>query len=56
MNARHCMRCFGDLLATGISHAEILDDFLEFTKEDIKAYLESTADRERHLIDVASDS
>ena len=37
-------------LAVGMSHAEILDDFPELTKEDIRACLEFAADRERCLI------
>lgn len=33
-------------LAAGMSHEEILDDFLELTEEDIKACLEFAANRE----------
>jgi uncharacterized protein (DUF433 family) len=36
-------------LASGMSHAEILDDFPELTEEDIKACLAYAADREHKL-------
>ena len=39
-------------LATGMTHAEILDDFPELTEEDITACLEFVADREHRLIAV----
>jgi uncharacterized protein (DUF433 family) len=37
-------------LASGMSRAEILDDFPELTEEDIRASLEFAADTERRLI------
>jgi uncharacterized protein (DUF433 family) len=43
-------------LASGMSHAEILDDFPELTEEDIRACLEFAADRERRLLTVAGDA
>ena len=39
-------------LAAGMSFAEILDDFPELTKEDIKACLEFAADREGRSVAV----
>ncbi len=39
-------------LANGMSHAEILDDFLELTEQDIRACLEFAADREHRLMAV----
>ncbi len=38
-----------DYLAGGMSEEEILDDFPDLTKEDIKAALAFAADRERRL-------
>lgn len=35
-------------LASGMSEAEIIDDFPELTSEDIRACLAFAADRERH--------
>jgi uncharacterized protein (DUF433 family) len=35
-------------LASGMSEAEIIDDFPELTKDDIRASLAFAADRERH--------
>ncbi|WP_421655396.1 DUF433 domain-containing protein [Leptothermofonsia sp. ETS-13] len=37
-------------LATGMSHAEILDDFPKLTEADIRACLEFAADREHRLV------
>ena len=39
-------------LASGMSHAEILDDFPELTEQDIMACLEFAADREHRLMAV----
>lgn len=39
-----------DYLASGMSEAEILDDFPELTRYDIKAALAFAADRERRLM------
>lgn len=36
-------------LASGMTEADILNDFPELEAEDIKACLEFAADRERHL-------
>lgn len=38
-----------EYLASGMSEAEILDDFPDLTHEDIMACLAFAADRERHL-------
>jgi uncharacterized protein (DUF433 family) len=38
-----------DYLAGGMSEEEILDDFPDLTREDIKAALAFAADRERRL-------
>lgn len=35
-------------MASGMTHAEILDDFPELTEEDLRACLAFAADRERH--------
>jgi len=37
-------------LASGMSSAEILDDFPDLTEEDIQACLSYAADRERHVM------
>ncbi|GBF82786.1 DUF433 domain-containing protein [Aphanothece sacrum] len=37
-------------LASGMSQDEIVDDFPELTKEDIKACLEFAADREHRFV------
>ena len=37
-------------LASGMSHAEILDDFPELNEQDIRACLEFAADREHRLM------
>lgn len=37
-------------LAAGMSYEEILSDFPELTKEDIRASLAYAADRERHVL------
>ena len=41
-----------EYLASGMSEAEIIDDFPEITHEDIKACLAFAADRERKLITI----
>lgn len=41
-----------EYLASGMSEAEILDDFPDLTSEDIKACLAFAADRERKLITI----
>jgi uncharacterized protein (DUF433 family) len=41
-----------EYLASGMTEEEILDDFPDLTREDIKAYLAFAADRERKLITV----
>jgi uncharacterized protein (DUF433 family) len=41
-----------EYLASGITEEEILDDFPDLTREDIKACLAFAADRERKLITV----
>lgn len=38
-----------EYLASGMSENQILDDFPELTREDIKACLQFAADRERRL-------
>jgi uncharacterized protein (DUF433 family) len=39
-----------DYLASGMTEEEILEDFPELTREDIKASLAFAADRERRLM------
>jgi uncharacterized protein (DUF433 family) len=39
-----------EMLASGMSQAEILDDFPELEPDDIKACLSFAADREHHLV------
>ena len=41
-----------DYLASGMTEDEILDDFPDLTREDIKACLAFAADRERKLITI----
>ena len=41
-------------LASGMSHAEILEDFPELTEQDIYACLEFASDRKNRLVAVAS--
>jgi uncharacterized protein (DUF433 family) len=41
-----------EYLASGMSEEEILQDFPELTKTDIRACLEFAADRERRLISI----
>ena len=41
-------------LATGMSTAEIIDDFPELTETDIKACLEFAADRDHRLVALVS--
>jgi uncharacterized protein (DUF433 family) len=43
-----------EYLASGMSEAEILTDFPDLTREDIRACLEFTADRERRLVSLPS--
>ena len=42
-----------EYLASGMSEAEIIADFPELTKEDIRACLTFAADRERRLVGAA---
>ena len=39
-----------DYLASGMSEQEILDDFPDLTRDDIRACLAFAADRERRLV------
>ena len=41
-----------EYLASGMSEAEILEDFPDLTKEDIRACLAFAADRERKFISI----
>ncbi|MFL6214369.1 MAG: DUF433 domain-containing protein [Blastocatellia bacterium] len=41
-----------DYLASGMTEEEILDDFPDLTREDIKACLAFAADRERRLMTI----
>ena len=41
-----------DYLASGMTEEEILEDFPELTREDIKASLAFAADRERRLMTI----
>lgn len=41
-----------EYLASGMSEADILSDFPDLTREDIRACLEFAADRERKLISI----
>ena len=41
-----------DYLASGMTQEEILDDFPDLTREDIKACLAFAADRERKLVTI----
>jgi uncharacterized protein (DUF433 family) len=41
-----------DYLASGMSEEEILKDFPDLAKEDIRACLEFAADRERKLVSI----
>ncbi len=43
-----------DYLASGMSVEEILEDFSELTREDIKACLAFAADRERKIFGAAA--
>jgi len=43
-----------DFLASGMNTQELLSDFPELTSQDILACLAFAADRERHIIDLAS--
>ena len=44
-----------DYLASGMSEEEILSDFPDLTREDIRACLSFAADRERKLMSVSSE-
>ena len=44
-----------EYLASGMTEEEILDDFPDLTREDIKACLAFAADRERKLITVPAE-
>ena len=44
-----------DYLASGMSEAEILTDFPELTREDIRACLAFAANRERRLVGSAGE-
>jgi uncharacterized protein (DUF433 family) len=46
--AHYCLRCTGDL-ASGMTNAEILQEFPYLTEQDIRACLAFAADRERKL-------
>ena len=39
-----------DYLASGMSEQEVLDDFPDLTRDDIRACLAFAADRERRLV------
>lgn len=43
-----------DYLASGMSEAEILEDFPDLTSENIRAALAFAADRERKLFSIAA--
>ena len=43
-----------EYLASGMSEADILKDFPDLTREDIRACLEFAADRERKLVSLPS--
>jgi uncharacterized protein (DUF433 family) len=43
-----------DYLASGMTEAEILDDFPDLTSEDIRACLAFAADRERRLLSISA--
>lgn len=43
-----------EYLASGMSEADILSDFPDLTREDIRACLEFAADRERKLVSFSS--
>ncbi|NJL17875.1 MAG: DUF433 domain-containing protein [Nitrospira sp.] len=43
-----------EYLASGMSEADILTDFPDLTREDIRACLEFAADRERRLVSLPS--
>ena len=43
-----------EYLASGMSEADILADFPDLTREDIRACLEFAADRERRLVSLPS--
>ncbi|HEY2800394.1 MAG TPA: DUF433 domain-containing protein [Chthoniobacterales bacterium] len=45
-----------DYLASGMSHAEILQDFPYLTEEDIRACLAFAADRERKTAFIAGEA
>ncbi len=43
-----------EYLASGMSEAEILEDFPDLTSEDIRACLAFAADRERRLLSISA--
>jgi uncharacterized protein (DUF433 family) len=43
-----------EYMASGMSEADILTDFPDLTREDIRACLEFAADRERRLVSLPS--
>ena len=43
-----------EYLASGMSEADILNDFPDLTRDDIRACLEFAADRERKLVSLPS--
>jgi uncharacterized protein (DUF433 family) len=43
-----------EYLASGMSEADILQDFPDLTREDIRACLEFAADRERKLVSLSA--
>ena len=43
-----------DYLASGMTEAEILEDFPDLTSEDIRACLAFAADRERRLLSISA--
>ena len=43
-----------EYLASGMSEADILSDFPDLTRDDIRACLEFAADRERKLVSLPS--
>ncbi|WP_309235967.1 DUF433 domain-containing protein [Planktothrix sp. FACHB-1365] len=53
--AKECQDVLG-WLATGMSVAEIIDDFPELTETDIRACLEFAADRDHRLVALVSNT
>jgi uncharacterized protein (DUF433 family) len=44
-----------EYLASDMTDEEILDDFPDLTREDLKAYIAFAADRERKLVTVPAE-